>query len=318
MKSWLLEVRHFPGKHTGIAIASELEKCIELWGLKKENCVKFVRDGAANGVKACNELQINHMSCLAHSLHLVVAAGLINKLKETNVDIQSNEIETIVLDDGDNEQNVVEEVESFVKENCGNIDSLNNMRDIVGKFRSIAKYFSKSPMAMSRLKILQSNTSPPLGIVVDCPTRWNSTLIMLKRMLRLRTVLDDFFRYAKSSDGLSELSDMKLRPPTSVQWFSIQCLVELLTLFEDATKILSGQQYLTLIMAFPILRAIKSCLSDESIFNETAASAISECFAESVLSSMHCVRNAFWSYLKNDLVIYRKKSCGFHFLIHDL
>ena len=82
MKSWLLEVRHLPGKHTGIAIASELEKCIELWGLKKENCVKFVRDGAANGVKACNELQINHMSCLAHSLHLVVAAGLINKLKE--------------------------------------------------------------------------------------------------------------------------------------------------------------------------------------------------------------------------------------------
>ncbi|RLN91268.1 hypothetical protein BBJ28_00022466 [Nothophytophthora sp. Chile5] len=74
-----LEVEHFPGRHSGAAIAEGMSSLLKRWRLDLANCTKLLRDGASNEVLAGNLLGIEHMSCIAHSLHLVLAGLLIKK-----------------------------------------------------------------------------------------------------------------------------------------------------------------------------------------------------------------------------------------------
>ncbi|KUF84364.1 hypothetical protein AM588_10000678 [Phytophthora nicotianae] len=82
VSSWTLEVEPFPGRHTGVAIAKGLEKIMDRWELRPENCVMLVRDGAANAVCASEILDMRSMSCIAHSLHLVVGGALLKQKKK--------------------------------------------------------------------------------------------------------------------------------------------------------------------------------------------------------------------------------------------
>ncbi len=49
------------------------------WGLDVNGCVKLLRDGASNGIVAGEVLEVSHLSCIAHPLHLVVCAILLKK-----------------------------------------------------------------------------------------------------------------------------------------------------------------------------------------------------------------------------------------------
>ncbi|KAK1931613.1 Zinc finger BED domain-containing protein 4 [Phytophthora citrophthora] len=80
--SWTLEVTEIPGKHDGDAIADVLVRCFSWWRLDPKRCVIFLQDGATNLIKACTTLGLRHMSCSAHSLHLVVGGALLIKSKE--------------------------------------------------------------------------------------------------------------------------------------------------------------------------------------------------------------------------------------------
>lgn len=46
------------------------------WRLDPLRLTKIVRDNGSNVVKACDELGVDHLSCVAHSLHLVVSGAL--------------------------------------------------------------------------------------------------------------------------------------------------------------------------------------------------------------------------------------------------
>jgi hypothetical protein len=72
-----LEVEPFAGKHDGHAIQNALDFALPRWGLKKEFCTNLLRDGASNAVRAATLLDVPHMSCVNHSLQLVVSALLL-------------------------------------------------------------------------------------------------------------------------------------------------------------------------------------------------------------------------------------------------
>lgn len=78
-RSWTLEVISFPGRHSGPAIANGLAVLFDKWGLDRRLCVKLIRDGASNAVSAGTLLSLDHMSCVAHSLHLVLAGVLVKR-----------------------------------------------------------------------------------------------------------------------------------------------------------------------------------------------------------------------------------------------
>lgn len=81
LHSKLLGVVHFPGKHDGKRIAAKLKKLIEQWNLDRDKCTMLVCDGASNAVKAAKNLGVKHMSCIAHSLQLVLASALMRVQK---------------------------------------------------------------------------------------------------------------------------------------------------------------------------------------------------------------------------------------------
>ena len=69
-----------------------------------------------------------------------------------------------------------------------------------------------------------------------------------------------------TAEGKSEFSDFIKKQPSPTDWFYVECLVELLAPFKVATEVLSGENYPTLSLAFPILRLVKKKLSRTEIF----------------------------------------------------
>jgi hypothetical protein len=96
-RNWTLEVQELPGIHYGDAIAAALEKIMQDWSLSKDRCTKVVRDAGSNMVKAANTKGVNHLSCIAHAIHLVVAGALI-KLKKRSTG-QDEPLWTAVIDE---------------------------------------------------------------------------------------------------------------------------------------------------------------------------------------------------------------------------
>jgi hypothetical protein len=76
LQNIVLEVEAFRGKHSGIRIGNALDKALRRWRLDKNNCTLLIRDGASNAISAARTLGLESMSCIAHSLHLVVGAAL--------------------------------------------------------------------------------------------------------------------------------------------------------------------------------------------------------------------------------------------------
>ncbi|KAF1316579.1 Electron transfer flavoprotein beta subunit, partial [Globisporangium splendens] len=294
--NWTLEVEHLPVKHTGELISSTLHTTMDRRGLNKDCCVKLLRDGASNAVSAGENLRVNHMTCVAHSLHLVVSAAMMRK----KGDRTAKELLACAENEADFAAALDEEacskLDDFLqsKLGCEKQVTMAEMRDIVQVFRSLATYFHRSSKGSHRLSQIQKDIQdkPSIGVVVDYPTRWSSTRDMLLRLKELQTPLDHFFCYLATPEGRQEFSDISLTRPTSEQWFAMKCLLVILNLFAVATELLSGDRYPTLALAFPCLRAIKCELQNVEMFGHEAALVGDLPFLTRALRLMNGVRAA--------------------------
>jgi len=105
-----------------------------------------------------------------------------------------------------------------------------------------------------------------LTLVLDVSTLWNSAYGMLTKILKHKDSIISFLHYLKTSAGRREFSNEKLPTLSTMQWASMEGLCILLKPFYELTKILSGEKYSTLVVAFPLLRMVKSILSNRNIF----------------------------------------------------
>ena len=108
-----------------------------------------------------------------------------------------------------------------------------------------------------------------LMVLVDCPTRWDSTLVMLTRMIKLEPALKKFLGYLRLPEGRLEFSNKtdKLNEPTPDDWIAIKCLRNLLVPFEAASKFLLSEKVPTISAAAPALRHIDEKLSNTAVFD---------------------------------------------------
>src|SRR6185312_8118813 len=86
---------------------------------------------------------------------------------------------------------------------------------------------------------VQANIKGPLRLIQEVPTRWNSMLSMIKRLIRLRSALKDAFDSFEDGKHRSLL-------PSSVEW---ACLEEVVTLLEPLHRLTvkwSGVLYVTI------------------------------------------------------------------------
>ena len=78
-------------------------------------------------------------------------------------------------------------IQLVVKQGLSSKEEIGNL---IRKCRSIATHFHHSTMAQDELKKIQGRLQEPiLAIIHDSPTRWNSTLYMMKRTQELQELL---------------------------------------------------------------------------------------------------------------------------------
>jgi hypothetical protein len=93
MRAFTLACVPFPGTHTASRIKTKIEDILEQWRLTKDKLTLFVRDGGSNMVRAAKDMQVRHMSCIAHSIHLCVAL-FAYKSRTTDNDKDDDNIES--------------------------------------------------------------------------------------------------------------------------------------------------------------------------------------------------------------------------------
>ncbi|KAL9664407.1 hypothetical protein QQ045_019807 [Rhodiola kirilowii] len=134
-------------------------------------------------------------------------------------------------------------------------DGLLEIGDIIHNVRETVKHIDKSSQ---RIKIfgdvVKSWRLSGKKLILDCPTRWNSTYQMLACALEFKTV----FGYYEEKDSSYK------NKPSEEDWIKVEKICSFLQIFNDITEIISGTQYPTSNLFLPELANIKEELEDKS------------------------------------------------------
>ncbi|RXM92225.1 Zinc finger BED domain-containing protein 1 [Acipenser ruthenus] len=193
-------------------------------------------------------------------------------------EISPAQVAALVRDNGSNvvsTANKLSELHGWLSVSCAGHSlqlTINNaLKNItieraIGAARSVVEHFKKSELATTALKRKQKQMETPQHTLLqDVPTRWNSSLHMIKRLLEQRwpivAVLSD--PTVKSARAVRHL-DL-----SQDQWSLLNELVSVLQPFETATAYLSGETYVSL-SAVPSLIKSVSSLMDLAVKNSSA------------------------------------------------
>ncbi|KAG6962483.1 hypothetical protein JG687_00007148 [Phytophthora cactorum] len=157
------------------------------------------------------------------------------------------------------------------------------VRNQVTLFRDLAFFLTNHPRAVMRLSKLMAGTSQQ-RLVTDSKASWLSTLDMLKRLVKKRDVIHDFFAYVDTSEGRTEFqnvtsssspsavnSGMQRQEPTDEQWCAIECLLQLLQPFENVALAIGKEKYAASSLTFPLLKFLKRDLEKVTNFQRVFA-----------------------------------------------
>lgn len=116
-------------------------------------------------------------------------------------------------------------------------DSVTHIKDTIDKVSKTVAHFKRSLIAKERLlkyQSLQQNIAIPKTLIRSIPTRWNSTYLMLERFAFLEEALK----------ATIPLLPVNLPIIPNEEWKCITQTCDILKPFYEATKIMSGQNYL--------------------------------------------------------------------------
>jgi len=120
--------------------------------------------------------------------------------------------------------------------------------DLINKVKHIVSHFRKNTVANNTLKTYQINNGvkEPNKLIQDVQTRWNSTYYMICRFFELETSI-------QGTLGLLNNAPDNLKPE---KWVILQELIKVLKPFEEATKAISGQKYMTASLVIVIVQGL--------------------------------------------------------------
>ncbi len=134
-------------------------------------------------------------------------------------------------------------------------DGINSQRvvlDVNAKLKNIAKHFNHSVLAKQNLKkILKDLGLPQHSIIQSEPTRWNSTLHMMQRMLEQKRALNIYAgEYGK------------IATPAADQWDIVSNLIDALEPVEKVTLEISRSEA-SISSVIPSIAVLKMVLQSE-------------------------------------------------------
>ncbi|KAE8885552.1 hypothetical protein PF005_g9460 [Phytophthora fragariae] len=122
-----------------------------------------------------------------------VAAVLLGQTSRGDGSLEGDDSDSDERIDPDEVTAICEQVVEFVQDCEMASDDLEFVRQTDRRFRKLAEYFCRSPKGTNRLDVLQGGRKNAIRVKIDSPTRWNSTMDMPQRMIRLRPALEEFF-----------------------------------------------------------------------------------------------------------------------------
>lgn len=209
-----LTVKHAPGSHTAEELCKHLEDVCSEWSIKQRSNLLPLYVVTDNGANVKKAV-----SLMTHAKWVPCFAHTLQLVINTVLQLPE-----------------VAEVQEL----------LQAARAIVGHFR-------RSPVACKKLEQAQDQLGVGKNrLIQDCSTRWNSQVLMLKRLIE-----------QKSAVSLVLSSVSGLRNLDGDQWKAAQYLVDALQPFLDVTTIVSATRYPTLSMVIPLLDGIVDVLKEE-------------------------------------------------------
>ncbi|XP_045778147.1 zinc finger BED domain-containing protein 4-like [Maniola jurtina] len=132
-------------------------------------------------------------------------------------------------------------------------DALNSVQASLDKVKTIVRHFKTSTAALEKLLKAQSQEKPdvtPKRLIQEVPTRWNSTFAMLQRFVELENQICATVAVLKKDLPILTLEE----------WTVFHELCKVLKPFDEATKAMSGEDYMTASTIIVMTRCLKeSC-----------------------------------------------------------
>lgn len=132
-------------------------------------------------------------------------------------------------------------------------DALNLVQASLDKVKTIVRHFKTSTAALEKLLKVQLQEKPdvaPKRLKQEVPTKWNSTLSMLQRFTELENQICATVAVLKK--------DLPIL--TVEEWTMFHELCKVLKPFDEATKAMSGEDYMTASTIIVMTRCLKeSC-----------------------------------------------------------
>lgn len=225
--NWKLNMRvlnfcNVPPPHSGYVISEALFKCLNDWGIVDKIGTLTVDNAKANDVALRNLKQTfsvrKKLSIDGKMFHARCCAHILNLCVK---------------------------------------DGLDPIEGIVDKIRDGVKYVAAS----EGRRIKFAEISMALGLkckklILDVPTRWNSTFNMLSCAIEFKDV---FFMYSKSEGGF------KNYVPGEEDWERVEGVCSFLKVFCDVTKVVSGTEYSTSNLFLSEIRLVKQVIDKKIV-----------------------------------------------------
>ncbi|XP_024626091.1 zinc finger BED domain-containing protein RICESLEEPER 2-like [Medicago truncatula] len=240
---WVLQKRvlgfvHVPPPRHGVDIADAIFKCLKEWGI--ENKIFSVSvDNAYYNDRCLKELKVllsRHQKLVLDGklFHVRCCAHILNLLVE---------------------------------------DGIGRIREIVEKVHDSVRFINQSEARLRTFsEIVQQLKLGGKKLILDCPTRWNSTYQMLSVAMQFKEAFPHFQDREPSYTTLSDEDD----------WEKVEKVCKLLEVFNFVTHIIYGSEYPTsnlyLTEVFQIKQLLDQAVQDESNFMKDMANAMKEKF----------------------------------------
>ncbi|XP_024039472.1 zinc finger BED domain-containing protein RICESLEEPER 1-like [Citrus clementina] len=145
------------------------------------------------------------------------------------------------------------------------IMGLGELHASVTAIRNAVKYVRSSSMRLRTFKQCAEQVNCPKRIVVlDCPTRWNSTYLMLMTALKFQAAFDRMTEVDKPYEAFFAEKENNVRrvgPPGPDDWESAEWIVKFLKVFYDATLFFSASLSVTSNLCYDTIGLIESSLT---------------------------------------------------------
>ncbi|XP_057510755.1 zinc finger BED domain-containing protein RICESLEEPER 1-like [Actinidia eriantha] len=225
-KDWKLQKRvlnfcNIPPPHSRVIIADALHKCFIDWGI--ENKVSTITVDNAKYNDTC-------LRILKDSFALKKKLPLNGKIFHVRC---CAHIVNLLVQDG-----------------------LGEIGDIVDGIREGVKYLATSEARLNQFsEITKQLELPSKRLILDCPTRWNSTYMMLSTALKFKVVIP---RYQERDLGFVYV-------PSLEDWVKVKNVCQVLAIFNEVTNIISGSAYPTSNLFLTEVWRMKEILDAKSV-----------------------------------------------------